>query len=102
VKPFNTLTEDQRACIVGVKDSIDKEGTLRREYKLADKARALENLAKHFGLTPESFREPGVHLGHENLVVDDETAALTFEELEKAGVITRRHSETSGNGNGQK
>ena len=111
LKPLHTLTEDQRACIVGVKDSIDKEGTLRREYKLADKARAAENLAKHFGLPPESMREVGQHLGREHLVVDEETTAATLEEMEKAGVITRHRSITApvtakpfvktGNGNGQ-
>ena len=105
VKPSAELTDDEAACIAGVREVISPTGDLRIELKFVDKTKALEALAKHF---PEHFMdslklsvEVEVKDNRQQLVMDEEQTAEVFEVLERAGVITRRAvPDIDGNGNG--
>jgi len=50
LKDSSLLTEDQARCISEVSETVNAQGIRSVKFKLYDKNRALENLAKHLGL----------------------------------------------------
>lgn len=72
LRPLHTLTADQAACIAGVevviKNAKAGDGVTDTVHKIKiwDKPKALEMLAKHFGLLVEQVKHSGgIVLSHE-------------------------------------
>ena len=60
LRDSSELTEDQARCISEVSETVNAQGVRQIKFKLHDKIRALENLARHLGLLVEKHEHSGV------------------------------------------